>query len=370
MGLVNEELLELKKKYGDARRSRISEESADISLEDTIANVETLVTVSGRGYIKRLPPDTYRPQRRGGRGIRGMMLRDEDAPRHMVVAKAHDSILFFTDRGKVFQLKAYQIPEFDRTARGVPVINLINIEARETVTAVVSTGTFNGSQYLVMATSHGEIKKVTIDQFAAVRSNGLIAMDLEPGDELGWVAHIQRGNELILVTEQGQAACFNESVVPARSRGAGGVRSMRLAEGDRVASMDVVIPDGFLFLVTSGGHGKRTPLSQFPRHNRGVSGVIAQKLTEHSGLIASARVVRGTEEVMVISASGIVLRTPVSSVSVQGRPAQGVALMSVKNGDRIACVALLDTEGNGDEPEPEPSPNPPRRRRRGSSEEV
>jgi DNA gyrase subunit A len=367
LALVREELLDLKKKYGDPRRSRISmEESADISLEDTIANVETLVTLSDRGYIKRLPPDTYRPQRRGGRGIRGMMLRDEDAPRHMVVANTHDTILFFTDRGRVFSLRAYQIQEFDRTARGVPVINLINIEPRETITAVISTGSFNGSQFLAMATTLGEIKKVGIDEFASVRSNGLIAMDLEPGDELGWVAHISRGADLIVVTEQGQAARFHETAVPVRSRGAGGVRSMRLADGDRVCSMDVVDPDGFLFLVTSGGHAKRTPLSQFPVHNRGISGVIAQKITPSSGPLATARVVRGSEEAMVISASGIVLRTPVASVSVQGRPAQGVALMNLRSGDRVACVALLNGNGHGPAEDEAPAGSPRRSRRGGT----
>src|SRR5262249_50339084 len=187
MGLVREELVDLKKKFGDLRRSLISDDSAAISTEDMVANVETLVTVSNRGYAKRLPPDTYRPQRRGGRGIRGMVLRDEDAPRHMVIAKAHDNILFFTDRGRVFQLKAHQVPEVDRTAKGTPIINMINIEAGETVTAVIGTANFTGNHYLAMATKLGEIKKVAIDEFSAVRSSGLIAMDLEDGDELGWV---------------------------------------------------------------------------------------------------------------------------------------------------------------------------------------
>jgi DNA gyrase subunit A len=324
-----------------------------------IANVETLVTVSNRGYVKRLPPDTYRAQRRGGRGIRGMMLRDEDAPRHMVVANAHDNILFFTDRGRVFQLKAYQIPEADRTAKGTPIINLINIETKETVTAVISTAAFDGNQYLAMATSGGEIKKVAIEEFHSVRSNGLIAMDLEPGDELGWVRQVARGAEIILVTEQGQAARFKEESVPARSRGAGGVRSMKLAQGDRICAMDVLVPNGQLLVVTAAGHAKRTPLAQFPIHNRGVGGVMAMKVTDSSGPIATARVVRGAEEAMVTSASGIVLRTPVSTISVQGRAAQGVALMSLKAGDRVACVALL----NGHTPEPEAEePTTPRRR--------
>src|SRR5581483_11196640 len=247
-------------------------------------------------------------------------------------------------------------------AKGVPIINLINIDPREMVTAVISTADFDGNQYLLMATSLGEIKKVAIDEFGAVRSSGLIAMDLEPGDELGWVQHISQGAEIILVTEQGQAARFREGVVPARSRGAGGVRSMKLGEGDRVCAMDIVVPNGQLLVVTAAGHAKRTPLTQYPTHNRGVAGVMALKVSEKSGPIATARVVRGTEEAMVTSASGIVLRTPVSSISIQGRSAQGVALMSLKAGDRVACVALLNGHGNGDT-DPSATERPGRRAR-------
>jgi len=348
LALVREDLVELKKKFGDARRSRISlQDNANISNEDLVADVDTLVTLSNRGYVKRLPPNTYRAQRRGGRGIRGMTFRDEDAPRHMAVASTHDNVLFFTERGRVFQLKAYEIPESDRTTKGVPIINLINIEPRETITAVISTGAFKDNHYLVMATTRGEIKKVTIDEFASVRSNGLIAMDLEPGDELGWVYHVTRGAELILVTEQGQAARFREGVVPARSRAAGGVRSMRLAANDRVCSMDVVDPRGQLLLVTALGIAKRTPLSQFRQTGRAVSGVIAQKVTDRSGPIVCARVVHGDEEAMVISSAGTVLRTPVSTVSVQGRQAQGVAFMSLRPGEHIGCVALLNGRDEG-----------------------
>ncbi|MBI4213426.1 MAG: DNA gyrase subunit A [Chloroflexi bacterium] len=348
--LVREDLIELKKKFGDPRRSQISgQESAEITLEDMIANDATVVTVSARGYVKRVPPNTYRAQRRGGRGIRGMVLREEDALRHMVVAHAHDNILFFTDRGRVFQLRAFQIPEAERTARGVPVINLINVDTDETVTAVIGMSESKQSDYLVMATALGEIKKVAVQGFESVRSNGLIAMDLEPGDELGWVRHARRGQDLILATRQGQVARFNERVVPARSRAAGGVKSMRLAKDDRVCSMDVIVDTGSVLTVTSGGFAKRTPVDQFPRHNRGGSGVIGMRLAEKSGELITARVVQGDEEAMVISASGIVLRTPVASISEQGRPAQGVALMAPRRGDRVACIALL-TASDDDSP--------------------
>jgi DNA gyrase subunit A len=343
LALVREELVDLKKKFGDPRRTRISmDERGDISIEDLIANVSTLVTVSGRGYAKRVPPDTYRAQKRGGRGIRGMVLREEDAPRHMVLANAHDSILFFTDRGRVFQLKAYQIPEADRTAKGTPIVNMMNIDPKEVVTAVVGTADFSGNNFLLMATAKGEIKKVRIDDFASVRSSGLIAMDLEPGDELGWVKQITTGAEVVLITAGGQGVRFSESQVPLRSRAAGGVRSVRLAKGDQVCAMDVVVPNGSLLIVSANGHAKRTPLAQFPKHNRGVGGVIAQKIDEKSGPIVAARVCHGTEEAMVLSAMGTILRTPVSTISVQGRPAKGVALMNLKTNDRVACVALLN----------------------------
>ena len=348
--LVREEQVDLKKKFGDARRSRISlEDNADFNILDLVPEVDTVVTLSNRGYVKRLPPDTYRAQRRGGRGIRGMTFREEDAPRHMVVASTHDSILFFTDRGRVFQLKAYEIPEADRTARGVPIINLINVDAGETVTAVISSAGFADKRYLAMATTKGEIKKVAIEAFASVRSSGLIAMDLEPGDELGFVSQIASGNELILITEQGLGARFRESAVPSRSRAAGGVRSMRLKSGDHVVAMEVVDPTGQLLLVTAEGYAKRTPLSQFGVKGRGIQGMMAIRVNDRSGPVACARVVHGTEEAMVISSAGTVLRTLVSTVSVQGRPAGGVAFMALRPGERVACVALLN--GNGEEKE-------------------
>jgi DNA gyrase subunit A len=299
-----------------------------------------------------------------------MMLREEDALRHMVVTNTHDNILFFTDRGRVFQLRAWQIPEAERTARGVPVINLINLDPNETVTAVVGMAESKGAQYLAMATALGEIKKVALAEFESVRSAGLIAMDLEPGDELGWVRPVARGADLILATEHGQAARFPESAVPSRSRGAGGVISMRLTRGDRVCSMDVVVPGAALLSVTSGGYAKRTPLSQYPRHNRGVAGVIGMKLSDRSGQLITARVVRGHEEAMVISASGIVLRTPVDSISAQGRAAQGVQLMNLKSGDRVACLALLNGDDHsGDEPASQPGGRAPAVRSSSASEQ-
>jgi DNA gyrase subunit A len=310
-----------------------------------VPNVPVLVTISSRGYVKRLPPDTYRLQKRGGQGIRGQVLREEDALRHMLAVNAHDSLLFFTDRGRVFQLEAHRVPEADRTAKGLPIINLIGMDPRETITAALGVADFSQADFLLMATRRGEIKKVPLEEFASVRSSGLIAMDLEAGDELAWVKHCKAGSEIILVTEKGQAIRFEGADVPVRSRMAGGVRGIRLAEGDRVVGMDVVRKDGQLLVVTSNGFAKRTPLKEYPLQGRGGSGVKTATLTEKTGTITAAHVINGDEELMVISAKGIVLRTMASTISGQGRAAQGVGLIALKAGDRVACVATIN--GNG-----------------------
>jgi DNA gyrase subunit A len=347
--LVRDELVELKKKFGDARRTLVAADlSGDISDEDIIPNIEVLVTISGRGYIKRLPSDTYRSQRRGGKGIKGMVLREEDALRHMVVAHAHDSILFFTDRGRVFQLKAHAIPEADRTAKGLPVVNLIGIDPRETVTAVLAAPNFE-DHFLLMATRQGEIKKTPLQDFAVVRSNGLIAFDLEGGDELAWVKHCQKDQELILVTEQGQALRYRASEITARSRTAGGMRGIRLDTGDRVCGLEVIEPKAQLLVVTANGYGKRTDLKDYPRKGRGTGGVRTLVLTDKTGPVAAARVIHGTEEMMVISAGGTILRTGIVDIRETGRAAQGVTIMNLRGNDRVACIAILNGADHSDE---------------------
>jgi DNA gyrase subunit A len=349
--LVRDELIELRKKHGDERRTVVATDiGGDLSEEDLVPNDEVLVTISGRGYVKRLRSDTYRVQRRGGKGIRGQVLREEDALRHMVVANARDNILFFTNRGKVFQTKAYQIPEFDRTARGVPLINVIDLEPKDVVTAVLAAPDFENNEFLIMATRMGEIKKTSLHDFASVRRNGLIAMDLEPTDELCWVKHCPAGCEVMLVSEQGQALRFSVDVLRKASRSSGGVRGMRLGKGDRLAGMDVVDPQGQLLVVTELGMGKRTLLKHYMPHGRGTGGQKTLNITKKTGPVATAQVVHGDEELMMISASGIVIRTELSTISQQGRASQGVAVMNLKANDRVACIAVLN--GRDDE-EPE-----------------
>ncbi|HYU19757.1 MAG TPA: DNA gyrase subunit A [Chloroflexota bacterium] len=349
--LVRDDLTELKKKFGDARRTQVATDiGGELSEEDLVPNDEVLVTISGRGYVKRLRSDTYRVQRRGGKGIRGQVLREEDALRHMVVANARDNILFFTNRGKVYQTKAYQVPEFDRTARGVPLINVIDLDPKETVTAVLAAPDFENNEFLIMATRFGEIKKTSLHDFATVRRNGLIAMDLEPDDELCWVKHCPSGREVILVSGQGQALRFSVDVLRTASRASGGVRGMRLAKGDYLAGMDTVEPNGQLLVVTVNGYGKRTLLKHYTPHGRATGGQKTLRVTRKTGPVASAQVVHGDEELMLISASGIVIRTELSTVRQTGRDAQGVVVMNLNPGDRVACIELLNGR-NGDQTE-------------------
>src|SRR5215469_2888237 len=351
--LVRDELAELKKKFGDARRTEIvSDFAGEITDEDLIANEKVLITISGRGYVKRMPANTYRVQRRGGRGIIGQVLREEDALRHMVAANARDNILFFSDKGKVYQLKAWQVPSYDRTARGTPLINVINIESGENITAILAAPDFENSDFLIFATRAGEVKKSPLKDFSQVRSNGLRAMSLEEGDELLDVKHCRTGDDVILVTERGQSARFNIDVLRTASRISGGVRGIKLAHGDQLASMDVVEPEAQLLIVTRNGYGKRTPLSAYPVKGRGIGGVRAIRTTPKTGPVAAARVVEGYEELMMISAGGIVIRTPLETISERtGRATSGVILMNLRDGDRLAAIAILEPSpnGNGDD---------------------
>lgn len=348
--MVRDELAELKRKFGDPRRTEIvSDFAGEITDEDLITNEKVLVMVSGRGYVKRMPANTYRVQRRGGRGIIGQVLREEDALRHMIAANARDNILFFSDKGKVYQLKAWQVPSYDRTARGTPLINVINIESGENITAILAAPDFENSDFLIFATRSGEVKKSPLKDFSQVRSNGLRAMTLEEDDELLSVKHCREGDHIILVTERGQSARFTVDVLRTASRVSGGVRGIKLSGGDQLAAMDVVEPDAQLLIVTRNGYGKRTPLASYPVKGRGIGGVRAIRTTAKTGPVAAARVVQGHEELMMISAQGIVIRTPLETISERtGRATSGVILMNLRDGDRLAAIAILEPSTNGD----------------------
>jgi len=341
--LIKDEVGELKSKYGDPRRTEISdEEIRDFSDEDLIPKQPMVVTLSNRGYIKRVATDTYRQQHRGGRGIIGMETKEADTVRQLLVASTHHNLLFFTDRGRVFQLKCYDIPrESSRTARGMPIVNLLSIDTKERVTAVVAITAFSEDKFLVIATSKGEVKKTSLAEFSSVRSSGLIAMDLEQGDELIAARLAGADDHVILITESGQSIKFAVSDLRAASRTSGGVRGIRVAADDRVVAMDVVDPDAHLFVISAYGFGKRTPLDSYPLQARGGSGVRTFKVVEKTGKVIAASVVYPRQGLMLISAKGIVIRTTIDDIPIIGRDTQGVSVMKVEPGDKVASFSAL-----------------------------
>ena len=349
--LVKEEVSGLKAQYSDPRRTAISEEEAtDFHEEDLIPHQRVVVTLSDRGFVKRVPARAYKLQHRGGRGIIGMVTREEDAVRLLVVADTHDNLLFFTNRGRVFSIKCHETPpDSSRTAKGTAVINLFPIAEKEKVTAMVALTAFAPDNYLLMATRGGEIKKTAADKFAAVRSSGLIAMDPEKGDELVAALLATDQDDVVLVTQQGQSIRFPVSSLRASLRTSGGVRGIRLIGNDRVVSMGMVYPGAFLLVVTSGGFGKLTPIDTYPQQHRAGSGVRTFKLTEKGDEVADAKLVSQSEQLMIITAEGIVINTPVKEkdstkgISVQGRSTQGVRLMRLDPGDKVVAIACFAT---------------------------
>jgi len=371
--LIKGDLLELKEKYGDPRRTDIEEaEAGEFREEDLIPNEEMVVTLTENGYIKRLPSSTYRAQRRGGRGKTGMQTREDDAVRHLLVAHSHDGLLFFTDRGRVFQLKVYDLPDVSRTAKGEHIINLIAIEQRERVTAVVYVPKGVSRDYMIVATKKGEVKKTTMDEFEVVRRQGLIAMDLEGDDELIGAKLAHADDNVLVVTAQGKAIRFTVAELRSASRMSGGVRGIRLNKGDRVVSLniapasltsaspaptdededegedegghDMLQQSGCqVLVVTEHGYGKRTPVEHYPTHSRGGSGVMTAHTTEKTGLIATARIITENDnDLMIISAGGVVIRTDVNQIRIAGRATQGVQLMHLGEGDTVVAVATTN----------------------------
>ena len=343
--LIKEEAQDLKKKHGDPRRTQIVEqELANFSEEDLIPHEDAVVTLSARGYIKRVPLETYRRQRRGGRGVTGMVTREEDAVRRLVVADTHDQLLFFTDRGRVFPLRVHEVPDAARTAKGIPLINVVDIAQGELVTAIIATDSFD-KECLIMATKRGEVKRTPLAEFSTVRRNGLIAMNLEGGDELISARTARSSDELLIVTAQGQAIRFPVKELRVASRMSGGVRGIRLDTNDYVVAMEMVEPGRELLTLSTSGYGKRTPLAEYPTKGRGGGGVIGFKVTTKTGPVAAARVVDGAGELMLISQDGIVLRTSVDSIRRSGRATEGVRVMNVAPGDRVASIAGIDASG-------------------------
>ncbi len=343
--LVRDELARLKQEYGDERRTLIEPGEAEIVEEDLIVEEEVVVSITERGYIKRVPVDTYRSQGRGGRGVIGMATGDEDDILHLFSAHTLDSILFFSNQGKVYQERVYQIPSADRTAKGVLLAGILSLDADERVTAVFPISDFDQAGFLMMVTRLGKAKRTVLKEFASVRPSGLIALRLREDDELGWVLLTTGGQDVIVVTEQGQALRFNEEDVRAVGRTAIGVSAMNLAPGDAITSACVVAPEADVLVVSTQGYGKRTKLTEYitkGRNGKGVRCIGGDPATR--GVVADARVVREDDEVLLMSADGMMLRTQVRAIPQMGRSARGAKMMELKEGDVLMSLAVLNAE--------------------------
>lgn len=342
LGLIKEDIEELQERYGDERRTKIALGiTADLNMEDLVKDEDVLISITRKGYVKRTPVAAYRIQGRGGRGLIGMSTRDEDELVHLFAAGTLNHILFFSDQGKVYSERAYEIPELDRTAKGASLMTILPLMPNEKITAALAVRDFEDAEFLTMITRKGRIKRVEVGAFKHVRASGLIAINLDEDDALGWVTLTTGDQDLIVVSEQGQAIRFSEDEVRAMGRTAAGVMAMRLEEGDILTGADVVAEDSDLLLITEKGYGKRTPLSAFRRQGRYGKGVRVMLLSELTGRIVSARVVDDDDEVTFISTSGIILRTTVDAISRQSRFSRGVSVMDMKDGDVIVSVAIV-----------------------------
>lgn len=348
--IIKQELRTLRDKYGDERRTRIvATEPEEIGEEDLIPEEDMVITVTRNGYVKRVSLDAYRTQKRGGRGIIGAATRNEDRIEHLFIANTHDYILFFTNRGRVYKLKAYEVPQCSRTAMGTAIVNMINIEAGDVVTASVPVKDLNNARgYMLMATRNGEVKRVNVAEFANLRASGLVCFDLEPDDELRWVMFTDGTREVIMVTRSGKSIRFHESEVPVRGRPAGGVRGIELRDesgviADQVVAVDLVDPDKELLVVGENGVGKRSELSLYRSQSRGGKGIITMDVTEKTGPVVAACVVSENDRLMVITVNGITIRMPVSEIRKAGRSTQGVRLINLEPGDKVASIERICT---------------------------
>ncbi|MFH1188991.1 MAG: DNA gyrase subunit A [bacterium] len=341
---IADELFEMKKKHGDARKTRVIVGGLkDLCIEDLIPQEETIITMSGEGYVKRLSPTTFKAQRRGGKGLIGSDVGEEDVLAHFLRANTHDNILFFTDRGKVFQTKVYEIPVATRTSKGKAIHNFLEVSSEEKISALISYSNDVTEGYLVMVTEKGTVKKTSLSDFTNVRRNGIIAITLDKGDLLKWVRSSSGVNEIILTTKNGQSIRFNEKDVRAMGRTARGVRGISLGGKDVVSSCDLIDSDeqGEFLVIMAHGYAKRTKLSDYKVQNRGGKGILTAKVTEKTGSVVSAHVVIDEEELLALSTKGQMLRTTIKSIRSTGRAAQGVSIMKFKKGDSIAGTVCL-----------------------------
>ncbi len=357
--IMKEELLEIKRKYADERRTQIIGPVGEFSIEDLIAEEEMVITITHSGYAKRMPVTTFRRQKRGGRGVTGMDLKEADFVEHLFISSTHHFVLFFSNKGKVYRLKVHELPTGSRISKGKAMVNLLPLEAGEKIVEVIATKDFEGGRFLVTATKKGLIKKTPFERYDSARKDGIIALKLMPGDEMIRARLTDGEDEVLLISEGGQAIKFSERDCRPMGRATSGVKGITLTKGDAVLTMECASRGTDLFVITANGYGKRTSLGQYPLHRRGGKGVRTIKLVEEKGSLAGARVVLDNQELLVVSSDGIVIRVPVNGISRMGRATQGVKVMKVGDDDSVSAAALVvagdDSEGD-EEDEEEYSP--------------
>ena len=344
--IIKEELTEIKEKFGDERKTKIVASEGEIEIEDLIKEEQTVVALTHFGYIKRMPIDTYKSQKRGGKGITGIATREEDFVKQIFTASTHETILFFSNKGKLYKLKGYEIPEAGRTAKGTAIVNLLSLDSGEKISAVIPIKNFDETKFLLMATKHGLIKKTCLKEYDSSRKTGLLSIALKEDDELIDVRLTDGQDNVVLVTSKGMSITFDEKDVRPVGRVAQGVIGIRLDEEDYVIGMESIISNdnATLLAITEHGFGKRTELNEYRIQNRGGRGVITYKVTPKTGNIVGIRIAKEDEDVMLITDKGTIIRLNVSDISVLGRATQGVTLMRTSDGGKVVSIETIEKE--------------------------
>lgn len=341
--IIREELNEIKERFNDERRTEIVTSGLEtIEDEDLIERENIVITLTHNGYVKRLPASTYRSQKRGGKGVQGMGTNEDDFVEHLISTSTHDTILFFSNKGKVYRSKGYEIPEYGRTAKGIPIINLLEVEKGEWINAIIPVSTFDEEQYLFFTTKQGVSKRTALSQFANIRNNGLIALGLREDDELMAVRLTDGKKQIIIGTKNGLLIRFPEEDVRQMGRTAAGVKGITLTDDDVVVGMEILEEDSHVLIVTENGYGKRTPASEYRVQSRGGKGLKTCKITDSNGPLVTVKATKGEEDLMIITASGVLIRMDINDISTTGRVTQGVRLIRMSDQEHVATVALVE----------------------------
>jgi DNA gyrase subunit A len=360
--IIADELTEVKREFGDKRRSEIVVNGQDLQIEDLIAEEDVVVTLSHAGYVKAQPLDEYRAQKRGGRGKQATTTKEDDFIEKLFIANTHDYVLCFSNKGKVYWIKVYEVPQGSRTSRGKPVVNLLKMDEDERINAILPIREFREDRFVFFATEQGVVKKTSLADFSRPRPSGIIAVDLDEGDRLVGVAITDGKHDVMLFSDEGKAVRFDENDVRPMGRGARGVRGMNLAKGGKVIALLVAENESQSVLTaTENGFGKRTPIAEYTRHGRGTQGMIAIQTSERNGKVVAATLVASDDEIMLITSGGVLIRTRVNEIREMGRSTQGVTLINPSEGEKLSGVqAIMDRdEENGDAPRTNPSSTDP-----------